>query len=251
MIKTRKISEHILWAEIDRPEARNALNYKTIDDLESIVDKLEQDDSKVRVFILSGSGSKSFIAGGDLKEFHSIVEQKDAINMSHRMQDLLNRIEQLPCWAIAFINGDAYGGGIELMLAFDFILSASHSKFGFTQGRFYLTPGWGGLTRLIEKVGRSKALEWQGKAEIKSALDLKNLGFVNEILEENNVLDWAKNLLHNDRNFIRTLKKSATDTSEIRLRRMRDEVEPFSKLWVHENHTSRVENFMKKNREKT
>lgn len=248
MIIKKQISEHILWAEIDRPAARNALNYDTIDDLESIIDQLENEDSEIRVFIFTGSGSKSFIAGGDLKEFHSIIEQEDAIKMSHRMQNLLNRIEQLPCWTIAFINGDAYGGGIELMLAFDFILSASHSNFGFTQGRFYLTPGWGGLTRLIEKVGRSKALEWQGKAAIVSAINLNEIGFVNEIIEKDRVLDWTKNLLHNDRNFIRTLKNSATDTSEIRLEKMRAEVEPFSKLWIHENHTSRVEKFMEKNK---
>lgn len=246
MIQTEKISEHILWAKIDRPDARNAINFQVIDQLESIVDELEQEDSEIRVFIFSGTGTKSFIAGGDLKEFHSITEENDAIKMSHRMQDLLNRIEQLPCWTLAFINGDAYGGGIEMMLAFDFILSASHSKFGFTQGRFYLTPGWGGLTRLIEKVGRSKALEWQAKAEVKKASDLIKENFLNDIIEEDNVIDWTKDLIHNDRNFIRTLKNSATDISPSRLQKMRDEVEPFAKLWVHNNHTSRVERFMNK-----
>jgi enoyl-CoA hydratase/carnithine racemase len=249
MIKTEKISDFILWARVDRPDARNAINFQVIDQLESIVDKLEEDDSEIRVFIFSGTGSKSFIAGGDLKEFHSITEENDAIKMSHRMQDLLNRIEQLPCWTLAFINGDAYGGGIEMMLAFDFILAASHSKFGFTQGRFYLTPGWGGLTRLIEKVGRSKALEWQGKAEVKKASVLISQNFLNAIVEEDNVIDWTKDLIHNDRDFIQTLKNSATDTSSIRLKRMRGEVEPFAKLWVHDNHTSRVESFMHKKKD--
>lgn len=246
MIKTENISEYILWAKIDRPQARNAINFQVIDQLESIVDQLEKEDSEIRVFIFSGTGSKSFIAGGDLKEFHSITEKEDAVKMSHRMQDLLNRIERLPCWTIAYINGDAYGGGIEMMLAFDFILAASHSKFGFTQGRFYLTPGWGGLTRLVEKVGRSRALEWQGKAEIKTANELINEGFLNNIVEEDDVIDWVKDLIHNDRNFIHTLKNSTIDTSERRLSMMRAEIEPFSKLWVHKNHTSRVEKFMHK-----
>lgn len=251
MITTEQISEFILWAQVDRPETRNAINYQIIDDLESIVGKLEHNDSKIRVFIFSGSGTKSFIAGGDLKEFHSITQKEDALKMSHRMQDLLNRIERLPCWTVSFINGDAYGGGIELMLAFDFILSAPHSKFGFTQGRFYLTPGWGGLTRLIEKVGRSKALEWQGKAEIKTAEEVFEHGFLNAIIEKKTVLDWIQNLLHNDRNFIHTLKNSTIDAFQNRLKAMRAEIEPFSELWVHENHTLRVEKFMAKNNKKT
>ena len=246
MIKQETISKHILWATIDRPEARNALNFQTIDDLEAIVQQLEN-DSEIRLFILSGSGSKSFVAGGDLKEFHTIVEKQKAIDLSHRMQDLLNRIECLPCWTLAFINGDAYGGGIELMLAFDFILSATHSNFGFTQGRFYLTPGWGGLTRLIEKVGRSKALEWQGMAKVKSANNLLDHKFLNAILDKDQVVPWAEHLLHNDRDFIRTLKNNTFSTSDNRQQKMRAEIEPFAELWVDERHTSRVEKFMNKN----
>jgi enoyl-CoA hydratase/carnithine racemase len=245
MITTERISEHVLWATIDRPEARNAINFQTIDDLEAIVNELEL-NSEIRLFILSGSGSQSFVAGGDLKEFHHITEKKEAIRLSQRMQDLLNRIERLPCWTIAFVNGDAYGGGIEIMLAFDFILSANHSNFGFTQGRFYLTPGWGGLTRLIERVGRSKALEWQGMAKIISADKLLEEQFVNCIIDKNEVLKWAEHLLHNDRTFIRTLKNNTLVNSEQRYDKMRAEIEPFAELWIHENHTSRVQKFMEK-----
>jgi len=247
MIKINIISEFTLWAEIDRPSARNALNFQVIDELESIIEQLEAEESKIRVFILSGSGSASFVAGGDLKEFHSITDEKEAVEMSMRMQNLFNRIEQLPCWTTAFINGDAYGGGIELMLAFDFILSTNLSKFGFTQGRFYLTPGWGGLTRLIEKIGKSKALELQAKAAVFTANEVSQLGLLNEIIERENVLDWSKDLLHNDRFFIGTLKRNTNSANKFRIEAMKAEIEPFSKLWVHENHIKRVENFMNKN----
>lgn len=251
MIRTEKIAEHVLWATIDRPKARNAINFQTISDLEAIVDVLERENSEIRLLILSGSGSQSFVAGGDLKEFHTVTEKEEAIELSHRMQNLLNRIERLPCWTIAFINGDAYGGGIEIMLAFDFILSAKHSNFGFTQGRFYLTPGWGGLTRLIEKVGRSKALEWQGMAKVVSAETLLREHFLNAVLDKDTVLSWAEHLLRNDREFIRTLKNNTLVNSEARYEKMRAEVEPFAELWIHKNHTSRVEKFMDKNSPQT
>ncbi len=242
-----QVSEHILWAKIDRPQARNAVNFEMIDNLEKLVSDIES-NKQVRVFIFSGTGTQSFIAGGDLKEFHTITEKEEAIKMSERMQALFNRIEQLPCWNIAFVNGDAYGGGVELMMAFDFILSAPHSKFGFTQGKFYLTPGWGGLTRLVERAGRSKALEWQGKAEIKSVKEMLSEGFINHIVEEKDVLDWAEKLTRNDRDFILTLKQSASGVSGHRYEAMKAEIEPFSKLWVHSEHASRVEKFMNKNK---
>lgn len=249
MIRSERVSDHILWAKIDRPEARNAINFKVIDQLEDLVSELETDDS-IKVFIFSGVGKTSFIAGGDLKEFHTITQKSEAINVSERMQKLFRRIEELPCWNIAFINGDAYGGGIECMMAFDFILSASHSKFGFTQGRFYLTPGWGGLTRLIERVGRSKALEWQGKAEIKTAQQLRDYNFINTIVEEQNVLEWVQPLLNNGRDFIKTLKQNSGIKSSERFKKMKAEIEPFADLWVDENHTSRVEKFIQKNKKK-
>jgi enoyl-CoA hydratase len=247
MIQSKRVSDHILWAKIDRPQARNAINFSTIDQLEELVSELETDDS-IKIFVFSGAGNKSFIAGGDLKEFHTITQKSEAISVSERMQKLFQRIEELPCWNIAFINGDAYGGGIEFMMAFDFILSAAHSKFGFTQGRFYLTPGWGGLTRLIERVGRSKALEWQGKAEIKTAQQLLDYNFLNAIVEEQAVVEWAEPLLKNGRNFIKTLKQNSGIKSAERFKKMKAEIEPFADLWVDENHTSRVEKFIQKNK---
>lgn len=247
MIKSKRISDHVLWAKINRPGSRNAINFKTIEQLEELVSDLETDDS-IKAFIFSGAGRTSFIAGGDLKEFHSITQKSEAIKVSIRMQNLFKRIEELPCWNIAFVNGDAYGGGIELMMAFDFILSSEHSKFGFTQGRFYLTPGWGGLTRLIERVGRSKALEWQGKAEILTAQQLLDHKFLNAIVEEQDVLEWSEPLLKNGRDFIKALKQNSDIKSPERFKNMKAEVEPFADLWVDHSHTSRVETFIQKNK---
>lgn len=240
---------HVLWATIDRPEARNAIDFKVMDELDALVGRLEQ-ENEVRLFVLSGSGEQSFVAGGDLKKFHTIQSKEKAIEMSAKMQDIFNRIEALPCWTIACVNGDAYGGGIELMLAFDFRLSKAGVRYGFTQGRFYLVPGWGGLTRLVEKVGRTKALEWCGKAQILNAEEALMFGVIEEILPGNalqeEVLKWSDALLKNDRKFIRTLKKGAAGLSREKLAALEAEIEPFADLWVDDEHLRRVEAFMQK-----
>ncbi|MTI87748.1 MAG: enoyl-CoA hydratase/isomerase family protein [Balneolaceae bacterium] len=248
-ITIEQISDHIIWAEINRPEARNAIDFETINELEALVEDIEQNDD-IRLFVLSSAGRDIFVAGGDLKKFHTIKSEEKAIEMSGRVHTLFNRIEKLPCWTIACINGDAYGGGVELMLCFDFRLAVPGVKFGFTQGRFYLTPGWGGLTRLVEKVGRTKALMWQGKAEIITAEEALKYQVIEEILDgkdlREEVLQWAEKLIKNDRDFIQTLKQGASRFATGKRNALDAEIEPFAKLWVDEKHLARVEKFMNK-----
>ena len=250
VLEKKRISDHILWVKINRPKALNAIDFEVMTALEEVVNEVEQNE-KVRVFILSGAGEKFFVSGGDLKKFHTIKSKEKAAAKAKRMQDLLFRIEQLPCWTVAQINGDAYGGGIELMLAFDFRLSVSTAKFGFTQGRFYLVPGWGGLTRLVEKVGRAKALEWLGKSVVTDAHQVLAHGLIEHILPEGSlekeVLEWTEDLTKNDRKFIRIIKKGADRYAEAnREEALEAKVKPFSELWVDEQHINRVEHFMKK-----
>lgn len=244
-----RVSDHILWVKINRPKALNAIDYEVMEQLEEMVEEVEKDES-IRVLILSGAGEKFFISGGDLKKFHTIKSKEKAVDKAKRMQRLLSRIEQLPCWTIAHINGDAYGGGIELMLAFDFRISVPSAKFGFTQGRFYLVPGWGGLTRLVEKVGRAKALEWLGKSEVTSASNVLAYGLIEHILKGENpkeeTLKWAEHLTKNDRTFIRILKEGAMRFTAHRQEALDAEVAPFSQLWVDEQHIDRVDAFMNK-----
>lgn len=244
----KNITDQILWATISRPKTRNAIDFEVMDELDQLVSELEQNE-EIRVFILSGSGTDSFVSGGDLNKFHSIKSEDKAVEMSRKMHHILNRIEKLSCWTIACVNGDAYGGGIEMMLAFDFRVSVPGIKYGFTQGRFNLVPGWGGLTRLSEKVGRAKALEWLGKSAVVSTEEALAHGIIEKILPgkslEEETLEWGQNLTKNNREFIATLKRTALN-HELREQMLAAEIEPFAKLWVDEEHINRVERFINK-----
>lgn len=247
-----KPQQHIMWIKINRPDARNALDFEVMDELERLTDKVQKDNA-IRVLILSGTGNESFISGGDLKKFHSIKDQKTAAEMSRRMQQILIKVEELPCWTVAYINGDAYGGGVETMLAFDFRLAKSSARFGFTQGRFNLVPGWGGLTRIVEKAGRAKALQWLGRTEIIDAGEAFKYNLIEMILHSNEpeeeLLLWCERLTRNDRRFIRSLKEGAFRAAQDRKMALEAEIEPFSKLWADMEHEVRVERFL--NRMKT
>ncbi len=249
-LKPAKTPDHILWVRVDRPEKHHAVNFDVIRSLEKVMDYVES-KPEIRVLILSGTGHHYFISGGDLKEFHKLTSKDQAILMSERMGTLLRRIEDVDCWTVACINGDAYGGGCETMLAFDFRIAVKHARFGFTQGRFYLPPGWGGLTRLVERVGRSTALMWLGSQAMVSTDEALNAGLIDKLFTSDHlkesILAFADKLSGNDRNLIKALKQGAKKAvSQSRMESIAAERELFSDFWANPEHFKRVEEFINK-----
>lgn len=234
-------------ATINRPQSRNAINFEVMDALEHLLNDLET-DSDVRCLVLTGAGKDSFISGGDLQEFHTIKTAEEAKPMARRMLSILERIEKLPCWTIASINAPAYGGGCEIMLAFDFRIASEQATFGFTQGKFYLPPGWGGLTRLVECVGRSTALQWLAEARIVDAKTALQHRLINRTAPDQQLnketTAWAQQLTENDRAFIQNLKQGAMRITEARWKAIEAELDTFAQFWESDLHEQRVEKFL-------
>jgi enoyl-CoA hydratase/carnithine racemase len=223
-----------------------------MDALEDLLDEIESSDD-IRCFILSSAGDDIFISGGDLREFHTIKTAEEAKPMARRMLSILERIEKLPCWTIASVNGAAYGGGCEIILAFDFRIASADACFGFTQGKFYLPPGWGGLTRLVERVGRSTALKWLGEAQIVDAETALNHKLIDRITDPQDLQDqtwqWAKEITKNDRAFIKNLKEGAMRLTTARWNAIEAELDSFGTFWESERHEQRVEKFLNRKEE--
>ncbi|MFW6347082.1 MAG: enoyl-CoA hydratase/isomerase family protein [Cyclonatronaceae bacterium] len=245
---------HVLQAKINRLSSHNAIDFEVMEALEKVCDIIEQDET-IRVFILTGRGNKYFASGGDLKAFSGLKTEHDARMMSMRMGNILHRIETADCWTIALINGDAYGGGCEVMMAFDFRICVRHARFGFTQGKFYLPPGWGGLTRLIERCNRSTVLFWLGTQALVGAEDALMAGLV-DIVEGSaqmkaHVNQTMKKLALNDRAMIKTLKKGATYAQKHPHKEsINNERIAFARLWASQQHHERVGDFLNRKADK-
>jgi len=239
MAVTVEYEKYTATARIDRPGAMNAINFEVMNKLETLLDELES-DSELRLFILTGNG-KSFISGGDLKEFHQIKDAEGARVMSNRMLTILQRIENLPCWTLAAVNGHAYGGGWEIMLSLDFRIATSSAKFGFTQGKFYLPPGWGGLTRLSQTVGKELARYWLASQTVIESDKALQSGLIQDRFADGEydiqLSLLKKRLILNDRHFIEHLKRGTPGN-------ITDELEPFSRFWESEEHLKRVNKFL-------
>ncbi|SMO34491.1 enoyl-CoA hydratase/isomerase family protein [Fodinibius sediminis] len=234
-------------AIVNRPGTHNAINFQIMRELEGLLGDLESDQT-TRCLILSGAGSKTFISGGDLREFHRLKSAEEARAMASRMLSILTRIEKLPCWTIAGINGSTFGGGWETMLAFDFRMAAEQATFCFTQAQFYLPPGWGGLTRLVERVGRSTALQWLAEAKQINARKALRCNLIDRIVDSNNLLPearaWAEKLGRHDRAFIRDLKEGALRAAPARWEAIEAETDAFARWWEDERHRLQVKNFL-------
>jgi enoyl-CoA hydratase len=173
---------------IDRPKALNALNSKTLQELESVLSTLP---TTVRALIITGAGDKAFVAGADIAEMASIsaAQAREFAALGHRAFHLL---EQLPIPTIAAVNGFALGGGCELALACDLIYASEKAKLGLPEVSLGVIPGFGGTQRLTRVVGKMRAKELIFTGERLDAAKAREIGLVLEVLPADQLLAHCK-----------------------------------------------------------
>lgn len=190
-IKLQK-EQHIAYITIDRPESLNCFNYETLQELGDAVDSLHTDPD-VRVVIFTGAGDKAFSAGADLKERKHLTETEVRRNVK-KIRDVFSAVAELPQPTIAAVNGFAFGGGFELMLACDFKIAADSALMGMTEVSWGIIPGAGGTQRLSRLIGEMKAKELIFTARKISAEKAYELGILTAIEAKENVMAACKEL---------------------------------------------------------
>lgn len=150
------VDEDVATITINRPEKRNSLTPEMLNLLEETVAKVGSIQG-VRFVVLTGAGDKAFCTGADLAAFSSLGfddVRKSWVPEGHR---IFKRIARLPQITIALLNGDAFGGGLELALACDFRIAKDSVSVGFPEGKVGTIPGWAGTTRAVDLIGLNRA----------------------------------------------------------------------------------------------
>jgi enoyl-CoA hydratase/carnithine racemase len=180
------------YVTINRPEKRNALNRRVMEELFDCFQALKKNE-EVRVVILTGSGEKAFVAGADIHELavQSPVEGKDTARFGQRVLDL---IEGLGKPVIAAINGPALGGGCELAMACTLRVAAETARLGQPEVKLGLLPGYAGSQRLPRLVGKCRAMELILTGEPVTAADAHRMGLVNQVVPAAELLPAAEQL---------------------------------------------------------
>ncbi|HXT23248.1 MAG TPA: enoyl-CoA hydratase-related protein [Candidatus Eisenbacteria bacterium] len=182
--------EGVATITFNRPKVLNALNRKTVEELESALTDA-RDDAEVRVLILTGAGEKAFVAGADIAELaqQTPVGGKD---FSLYGQSVFHLLETIGKPSICAINGFALGGGCELALSCAIRIASKTARLGQPEVKLGILPGYGGSQRLTRLCGKGMAHELCLTGEMISAEEALRIGLVNHVYESAELLPAAE-----------------------------------------------------------
>ena len=189
-----EISDNILLLTINRADKLNALNSETILEIQAAFTAARKTPD-LKGIIITGAGEKAFVAGADISEF-SGINMENAKALAQRGQDIFFFIEHTAIPVIAVVNGFALGGGCELSMACHLRIATPNAKFGQPEVNLGIIAGYGGTQRLIQYIGKAKALELHLTADMIDAQTALNLGLLNYIeADKTAALEKAKSII--------------------------------------------------------
>jgi enoyl-CoA hydratase len=190
---TFDLTDGIARITVNRPDKLNALNAIVIGELGDAVTRIETDVA-VRGVIVTGAGSKAFVAGADITE---LSDQGVAGGRARALagQQVFRRLERSGKPVIAAINGFALGGGCELAMACHLRVAGEGARFGQPEVKLGIAPGYGGTVRLPRLIGRARALELLLTGEMIDATEALRLGLVNRVVANERVIPESEALL--------------------------------------------------------
>ena len=185
--------DNIAVITINRPSKLNALNKDTIFELHQAFDALNKDAS-CKVILITGSGTKAFVAGADISEFANFDAEQGAELAQKGQEILFDFVENLATPVIGLVNGFALGGGLELAMSCHFRIATDNAKMGLPEVSLGVIPGYGGTQRLAQLIGKGKAMELIMSANMLTAQEAKENKLVNYVLSQEEAMPFAKKL---------------------------------------------------------
>jgi len=187
------LNDSLATITINRERKLNALNKETILELHDAFKMLEK-DNHVKVIILTGSGTKAFVAGADISEFANFDVSQGEFLAKNGQEILFNFIENLSTPVIAAVNGFALGGGLELAMACHFRVASDNAKMGLPEVSLGVIPGYGGTQRLPKLIGKGKAMEMIMTANMLSAQEAKEYKLVNYVVTQEELIPLCEKI---------------------------------------------------------
>lgn len=249
-LDARLHDEHVLVVTLNRPEALNAINTQMGRDLFDIWMRLTVDAGAVRCVVLTGAGERAFCAGGDLKERNGMSSEDWRLQHELFERGFVALVE-CPVPVIAAVNGVAYGGGCETVLACDFVYAARSARFALSETKLGIMPGGGGTQTLPRAVGERRAKELILTASPFSAEEALQWGMVNRVCEPADLLpaalETARTIAANAPLSVRQAKKSIHHGLQTDLATgYRFEIEAYNRLVPTEDRLEGVRAFVEK-----
>jgi enoyl-CoA hydratase len=233
-LKIESPQEHVVLVTLHRPEVANAMNTQMGLDLLATFDGFCAAPNRQRCIIITGSGSKAFCAGGDLKQRNGMTDEQWQ-DQHLIFERAIRAMIDCPVPMIAAVNGAAYAGGLEIALCADFIYAADHTRFALTEVTLGIMPGAGGTQNLPRAVGARRAKEIMLTGRPFSAREALEWGMVNRLCASDmllpDALETASVIAGNAPISTRQLKQSVNMGSDMDLRSgMMFEIEAYNRM---------------------
>lgn len=244
---------HVSIITINREKALNALSTAVLQDLEEAVKTVEA-DKDTYCAVITGAGSKSFVAGADIAEMKDKTVE-EAAEYGAYGNKIFCMIETMHCPVIAAVNGFALGGGCELAMSCDIRIASDNAVFGQPEVGLGITPGFGGTQRLARLVPAGIAKEMIYTARNIKADKALSIGLVNNVVPAEElmptVLKMANGIAKNAPIAVANAKKAINEGLQTDIdSAVEIEVKEFSSCFATEDQTYGMECFVNKVKEK-
>jgi enoyl-CoA hydratase/carnithine racemase len=180
----------LLRVTLNRPDIANAFNTAMMRELLDFWSTIGARADVPRCIVLTGAGDRVFCAGADLKERHGMTEPQwmaQHVIIERQYEALIN----CPVPVIAAVNGHAFAGGLEMMLACDFAYAVKSARFALTEVTLGIMPGAGGTQTLARAAGERRAKEIILTGKPFGAAEALDWGVVNALYEPNDLMPAA------------------------------------------------------------
>lgn len=176
---------------VDRPDRRNILNLETRDELKEAFG-VASDDDEVRAIVLRGAGDEHYLGGAEIEEFVEFDLLDGLEYVTEYGQGTYNYVADVRTPTIAAIDGNAFGGALEISLACDIRVATPDAKLGLTEVNFGLIPGGGGVPRLVSVVGTGVATEMVLRGRVLDASEAREVGLVTHVFDDESFDDEVR-----------------------------------------------------------
>ncbi|MFF2588870.1 enoyl-CoA hydratase [Peribacillus butanolivorans] len=250
LVKLEK-SDNIAIVTIDNPPL-NVLSNQVTNELKTTFDDLAN-DSEIVVVILTGAGSRAFMAGADIKEFPQSIGQTGMKERVLEQHAIFNQIDFLPKPTIAVLNGLTFGGGCELAITCDIRIAEEHAQLGLPEIKLGIFPGGGGTQRLPRIIGEAKAKELMFVGNPITAHEAEKIGLVNKVVETgqgmNEAMILAKQISGYSLQALSRIKKAVDEGTNMEFfTGIEREAELFEEVFLTEDVKEGVSAFIEKRR---
>ena len=222
--------EGVLFIELDNIENGNSFGLVEAEELLEVYE--EWKESQIFGLVFSTVSQRFFCAGGNLKFYATQTTPQEGRLANRQISLALNRLAKWPIATVAVVEGDCFGGGMELLSCFDHVISTPESFFGLWQRRIGLSYGWGGGKRFLEFISRRRLRSLSLSTETFSASAALKYGFVDEVAANSKIYEMTERWIYNQNSLTKSpiaALKGFNPDSERSL---------FEKLWWNKEHKS-------------